>query len=52
MDESRRKAFAEDGAVVIEGYLNQKQLALCEVAVDRGIEIRAVGVTGSGVAAE
>lgn len=43
MDESRGKAFAGDGAVVIAGGLNQKRLAPRERAFDRRIEIRAVG---------
>jgi hypothetical protein len=38
MDESKRRAFAEDGAVVIEGCLNKAQLELCREAFDWGIE--------------
>lgn len=38
MKESRRDAFAEDGAVLIEDCLNQEQLALCRHAFDWGIE--------------
>ncbi|AIO30203.1 phytanoyl-CoA dioxygenase family protein [Burkholderia cenocepacia] len=38
MDELTRKAFAEDGAVLIEGLLNEEQLALCRAAFDWGIE--------------
>lgn len=34
MDETKRKAFAEDGAVVMEGCLNKDQLALCRAAFD------------------
>lgn len=38
MDQSKRNAFAEDGAVLIEGCLNAEQLALCRQAFDWGIE--------------
>ncbi|KWE86655.1 phytanoyl-CoA dioxygenase family protein [Burkholderia ubonensis] len=38
MDESKRKAFAEDGAVLIEGLLSEEQLAMCRAAFDWGIE--------------
>jgi hypothetical protein len=37
MDESKRKAFAEDGAVVIEGCLDQGALAQCREVFDWGI---------------
>lgn len=38
MDESTRKAFMEDGAVLIEGCLDEAQLAMCRQAFDWGIE--------------
>uniref|UniRef100_UPI003F490A16 phytanoyl-CoA dioxygenase family protein n=1 Tax=Cupriavidus yeoncheonensis TaxID=1462994 RepID=UPI003F490A16 len=38
MDESKRKAFMRDGAVLIEGCLNEEQLALCKQAFDWGVE--------------
>lgn len=38
MDASTRKAFMEDGAVLIEGCLNAEQLALCRQVFDWGIE--------------
>jgi hypothetical protein len=34
MDAIRRKAFAEDGAVLIEGFLKPEQLARCRAAYD------------------
>ena len=34
MDASKQKAFAKDGAVLIEGFLNQEQLARCRAAFD------------------
>src|SRR5277367_6817044 len=38
MDTSKRKAFAEDGAVLIEGFLNAEQLAKCRAAYDWCVE--------------
>nr|WP_315597387.1 phytanoyl-CoA dioxygenase family protein [uncultured Cupriavidus sp.] len=38
MNESTRKAFAEDGAVVIEGCLSQAALTQCREVFDWGIE--------------
>ena len=38
MDDVKRKAFAEDGAILIEGVLNEEQLAQCRLAFDWGIE--------------
>lgn len=38
MDESKRKAFAEDGAILMEGCLNKEQLQLCREVFDWGIE--------------
>ncbi|MFM0557304.1 phytanoyl-CoA dioxygenase family protein [Paraburkholderia sediminicola] len=38
MDESKRKAFAENGAVLIEGCLSKDQLAQCRQAFDWGVE--------------
>lgn len=38
MDESKRRAFDEDGAVLIEGCLNAEQLAMCRQVFDWGIE--------------
>jgi len=38
MDQSKRKAFAEDGAVLIEGFLNPEQLARCRAVYDWCVE--------------
>ena len=45
MNESTRKAFAEDGAVVIEGCLNQEALAQCRAVFDWGINNPGPGVS-------
>ena len=37
MDEFKRRAFAEDGAVLIEGCLNKDELAQCREVFDWGI---------------
>jgi hypothetical protein len=38
MNESKRKAFAEDGAVLVEGFLKPEQLARCRGAYDWCVE--------------
>ncbi|MCA8256873.1 phytanoyl-CoA dioxygenase family protein [Burkholderia sp. AU31624] len=38
MDESKRKAFRENGAVLMEGLLNEDQLATCRQAFNWGVE--------------
>jgi hypothetical protein len=38
MDDSNCRAFAEDGAVLIEGCLDEAQLALCRHAFEWGLE--------------
>ena len=38
MDEAVRKAFLEDGAVLIKGALSQEQLAKCRAAYDWAVE--------------
>jgi ectoine hydroxylase-related dioxygenase (phytanoyl-CoA dioxygenase family) len=38
MDEATRKAFREDGAVLIKGCLNPEQLAECRAAFDWAVE--------------
>ncbi|WP_027813904.1 phytanoyl-CoA dioxygenase family protein [Burkholderia cenocepacia] len=38
MDAMKRKAFFEDGAVLIEGVLNDEQLAQCRAVFDWGME--------------
>lgn len=37
MDRSKRDAFARDGAVLIEGFLDAEQLAMCRAAFDWNI---------------
>lgn len=38
MDDSMRKAFAEDGAVLVKGCLSEEQLAQCRAAFDWAVE--------------
>ena len=38
MNSTTRKAFAEDGALLIEGFLNREQLARCRAAYDWCVE--------------
>lgn len=38
MNASTRKAFAEDGAVLIEKFLNEEQLARCRASYDWCVE--------------
>src|SRR5260221_4983365 len=38
MDTSKQKSFAEDGAVLIEGFLNTEQLARCRTLFDWCVE--------------
>ncbi|QBR03965.1 phytanoyl-CoA dioxygenase family protein [Paraburkholderia pallida] len=45
MDESTRKAFLEDGAVLIKNCLDKEMLGLCEEVFDWGIENPGPGVS-------
>jgi hypothetical protein len=38
MDTSKQKSFAEDGAVLIEKFLDAEQLARCQAAFDWNVE--------------
>ncbi len=45
MDDSKRKAFAQDGAVLMEGCLSKEALARCREVFDWGIENPGPGAT-------